>query len=631
MLAVGRFMVKKIIPIADEATEQLGNAYEKYGNLENAAIHLFEMKEMVYEKAAKYYVNTLHELNLRDYDYDVEDFMYDYYSLFKTAYIDDLLETIEKYYTKFTHKKINAEYKRNFRKATRTRAYGSSLETSILAGTFNFLSSTAHSVFNAVDGAITNAGIDSDMNKVYEECEHEVWECTDSDIYNMGILFIIIADFDSFYIRNEQKALKIKKAINNGDVPQNKLKEKIAEILFLMPQHDDTYIWAFNLVGDSNDELERYAELFGKKETASEVRRLKIKIKLQREKARKQRELEEEQARAEKRRQDELKRESVSIFGNESERMDRIYSDNLFYSLFLDTPSASFDKTARKMCQVLKNSSNITSKYIWSRDTSRFDHKLNEEIKQMFENFKCTPPNNADVAMMISCDGYYNTLLLTDKKIFSVTVSETPISYFYNEMKSFVYTDTDGMLMHNGCIKINGEIFADVEFDKQVFNVIRNIINIFKLKNNYILSTITFENFVRRLQDTYSNISSIYYKNPSNSKAQKKFNSALSSYVKLTNNEVPFLLFDSTLFGGAKDGFVLTNKGIHLHSIAQDTVYIPYERFYSVSQSKKSSRVTINEIETDTGALNDEDKTKLIALFNDCQLYFVNPLDRSTN
>ena len=56
--------------------------------------------------------------------------------------------------------------------------------------------------------------------KTRQKCGDEVWICTFDDVYNMGVLFLVLADFDNFYISNESRARKIQKAVDAGEVPK---------------------------------------------------------------------------------------------------------------------------------------------------------------------------------------------------------------------------------------------------------------------------------------------------------------------------------------------------------------------------------------------------------------------------
>jgi len=56
----------------------------------------------------------------------------------------------------------------------------------------------------------------------------------------------------------------------------------------------------------------------------------------------------------------------------------------------------------------------------------------------------------------------------------------------------------------------------------------------------------------------------------------KKKEGALESYVKLDEDEEIICLYDSTVFGGAKEGICLTDHGIYWKELGEDGNYIPY-------------------------------------------------------
>lgn len=631
MLAAGRFLVKNVIPLAESATKKIGNAYDEYGNLENAATQLFNFKEKIYENTAKYYVTLLHEQDLRDYDYQVEDFMNDCRASFGGMYIDELCEMLEKYYDILAKNKTAAEYQRELRKATRGRFYGANLGSSAVAGSLNLFSGAVHSIFNAIDGAITNSEIDDKMDAVYKECEDAVWYCVFGDTYNMGILFFSIANLDNFYIENENRARKIKKAIDEGQVPKNKLSEKVAQVLYLMPQYEENYIWAFKLLGDDYFKLTDYAELFEQKAAVKEIQSAMAEIEIQKKKKQQELKLKAEKVAADKTRQEELNRAAVSIFGKDSDQMQEKYSGNKFYSIFLDNPNANFDEFCKKICNSFEKFSKYT-KYIWSRDKYHFDGKLNE-LKENFDKFKVTPPNNSDVSILVACDEYFKTILFDSQKIYFVSISEKPRSFFYNEIKNFKFVRKEGVMTYSDYINVNGEDLMTVEFDDEVFKAVKDIIEIFKLKNSMKNSSntaeienkpqISFSEFKANLRDNYKFNTYVYYNYANDEKAQKKFKAAFDSYANLSADEEPFVLFDATLFGSAKDGFILTNKGFHSKGIGIEQKFIPYDRLGIAQDSKgKHQIIKINAIEIDTVALKDEDIEKLVKLMRKCREYF---------
>ena len=641
MLAAGRFLVKNVIPLAESATKKIGNAYDDYGNLENAATQLFIFKEKIYETTAKYYVTLLHEKELRDYDYQVEDFMNDCRTAFGGMYIDELCEMLEKYYDILAKNKTAAEYQRELRKATRGRFYGANLGSSAVAGSLNLFSGAVHSIFNAIDGAITNSGIDDKMDAVYKECEDAVWYCVFGDTYNMGILFFSIANYDDFYIQNENHARKIKKAIDEGQVPKDKLSEKVAQVLYWMPQYEENYIWAFKLLGDDYYKLIDYAELFEQKAAVKEIQSAMVELEIQKKKKQQELKLKAEKVAAAKNRQDELKNSSKKLFGDNAENFDKLYSENIFYPLLLDAPDTSFADFSIQVCNAAKKFFDRSSKYIWGRDNFYFERKFNGDLKEMFDKFKFPPPNFSDVFAMIPCDEYFNTILLTHEKIISVTLSEPPLEVLYSNIKIFRYVRKEGVMTYNNYIEIDGKTFAKIEFDEKIFNLVKQIVEIFKLKNSVKDSRstaetenkpqISFSEFKANLRDNYKFNTYVYYNYANDEKAQKKFKAALDSYAKLSSGEEPFVLFDATVFGSATDGFILTNKGFHSKGIGIEQKFISYDRLGVAQDSKgKHQIIKINAVEIDTVALKDEDIEKLVKVIRKCREYFTTQKNSTT-
>lgn len=57
----------------------------------------------------------------------------------------------------------------------------------------------------------------------------------------------------------------------------------------------------------------------------------------------------------------------------------------------------------------------------------------------------------------------------------------------------------------------------------------------------------------------------------------KKYSNAFASYCKLQVGEFPILLFDNTIFGSAKEGFVLTTRGIYFRNSSDKMGFVPYK------------------------------------------------------
>jgi hypothetical protein len=68
--------------------------------------------------------------------------------------------------------------------------------------------------------------------------------------------------------------------------------------------------------------------------------------------------------------------------------------------------------------------------------------------------------------------------------------------------------------------------------------------------------------------------SSLYFFNNSEDikKAEKKLNNAKAAYANIGANEEVLFLFDDTVFGSAKEGFVVTSSSIYSHTINKDGI-----------------------------------------------------------
>ncbi len=86
----------------------------------------------------------------------------------------------------------------------------------------------------------------------------------------------------------------------------------------------------------------------------------------------------------------------------------------------------------------------------------------------------------------------------------------------------------------------------------------------------------------------------VYYYGP-NEKCKKKFSGAMSSYAKLSEFEIPIICYDSTLFGSADEGFVLTTNGIHFKNMFQSKKFISWKATSNIEL--KDNKIFINDIE----------------------------------
>jgi tetratricopeptide (TPR) repeat protein len=79
---------------------------------------------------------------------------------------------------------------------------------------------------------------------------------------------------------------------------------------------------------------------------------------------------------------------------------------------------------------------------------------------------------------------------------------------------------------------------------------------------------------------------------------EKKKAGAMGSYVHLTGGEEILCLYDSTVFGGAKEGICLTNQAIYWKAIAEAGQSVRYEEIASVTVKGKNLYINDKQVES---------------------------------
>ena len=98
------------------------------------------------------------------------------------------------------------------------------------------------------------------------------------------------------------------------------------------------------------------------------------------------------------------------------------------------------------------------------------------------------------------------------------------------------------------------------------------------------------------------------------SKVQKKFNNAISSYAQIKPNEKPLVCFDATFFGSAKDGFLLSTKGIWLHNYTEETLFFAYDKISEIQYD--DNKIFVDGVKIDTAGKSKEDRAKIFNLID---------------
>lgn len=103
-----------------------------------------------------------------------------------------------------------------------------------------------------------------------------------------------------------------------------------------------------------------------------------------------------------------------------------------------------------------------------------------------------------------------------------------------------------------------------------------------------------------------------------NKKSNDKIKSAVQSYGdNIKQNEIVIGCFDNTFWGGAADGCIFTNKGIHIHNLNEDNIMVAdYSQIKNVTLKGLIMKdVYLDSIKIDVSMLNDNETKNIF-----CQL-----------
>ncbi|MEK4713566.1 hypothetical protein [Sporosarcina sp. FSL K6-5500] len=224
-------------------------------------------------------------------------------------------------------------------------------------------------------------------------------------------------------------------------------------------------------------------------------------------------------------------------------------------------------------------------------------------------------------------DNEYPLLLISDKFQFNITLVTTQNIYCKDKNSSFFgiknnqISQIDLFAVRSGDFKINDKDFY--------FDMIPEVLSKdVQLLINDILGTIRFGNLpIEHHQSQEVILGQIPPKGPtkatsekdykkmifdflqahdftglfsnadlSNPKVAKRFKNAYEKYAYVTPNEEALLLYDTTIMGSGKTGFVLTNTRIHIKTAYQKPICIELSNINFVNVKKDSIFVNGEEI-----------------------------------
>lgn len=258
---------KLISNMSDHAYDIILKKYVAAGGLQSAAADFPKIVKKAYKSCANKVLNVITKTTKR-YDITENDIL----NLTNSyANINQLKEYLKEQYEELQNEKDIAKMHRERRKDSRSRVVGGGFSLSgaakgmAIAGAVNMMTGAAHSMYNAVDGMLTNGKISDEMEDVYLAVKENLYEAIELDMTNivLAISETMLGKNVSGYSlteENSNKAAAIFKAIKSGRVPKNEIREQIVKALEYNVCCKDSYIKAYNIVGDNDDSLKKLAD-----------------------------------------------------------------------------------------------------------------------------------------------------------------------------------------------------------------------------------------------------------------------------------------------------------------------------------------------------------------------------------
>lgn len=134
------------------------------------------------------------------------------------------------------------------------------------------------------------------------------------------------------------------------------------------------------------------------------------------------------------------------------------------------------------------------------------------------------------------------------------------------------------------------------------------------------------QNFVNALVQKYGLLSKVYF-NVRIQKNQTKIVSAQKAYAPEIETKDVIFVFDDTLFGSAKDGFLVTEKSIYVHNLMAQPVRIDHNQIenFAIKEAEKKKHIFINDtIKIDLTAYKPDEMEKVLELLREITATFSN-------
>jgi hypothetical protein len=468
---------------------------------------------------------------------------------------------------------------------------------------------SVHSIVNLNEPPHTNSIITNEMKKILNNeriilsLSNAIYEDILSIIEPLTTFLEANSTFRMCYSYEEYlKAKRISEDIENDIIPKEKLKQYTSQMIYLSPFEPKNYAIAYYLFGDDTNELEDISKKF------------EVDIDFNNYKA--------------------AEKNAKTFFGDDFDKIEILMNNNMFYKQTKDLLGKTLTDLLYE-CKFLFNSNlqKIVISKLEKGEFLRFNNTINlfgcfhtstETPLMVFDNGASTSGKDGFIITDKCLYFYIGTIvdLIAIKRIDLnsdyFTINDVKISVALKnltegdliEIKDFfdyfliVYKYYIKQPMLNKSIVVNSNTLIAFKSKNDILEYAKGIMKIFYdegLKKH--LSALNTD--IDANEDVISH-------------TRKKFNNAMDSYACLEEDEIPLLCFDNTAMGSAKDGCLITSRGLHIHNSYQKPKVFHYEDIQAI-EIKRTNPLTllINDYELQTTLINSNDsKVKFCSILN---------------
>lgn len=594
-------ILKKFYNMAEDYADEMSLIYDRYVSLKNVVQYSEKAVAKIYDNVINFSVQML--MDYKIYNINKERFT-ELCSEYMFNFIEALSEVYEKYLELVGEKEMASQY-RKYRKDSRSKFVGGgfgfagAVKGMAVAGAANMATGFLHSMFNILDSAVTNASINSQMNKIYKDPKtkqslvYGVYNDIKSIVYPLcSIINKKYPDFEMTYTdESVRNAETIYQNILDDVIPDEQLIEAVVDMLCNAPFKDEYYLLAYYLFGDENNELSQLAEIF---DISIDIKRMK-----------------------------KADDNAKSFFGDNYSKFEYAMSKNIFFKSSKEHLGKPLSELCLKLTEVLDKE--INSYMVCFFDTSAKSERLGNSLN----TFAFCQDNEMPLFL------FDNTIFATGKEGFVLTNKNIYYSGGCIKLADINSIKNEWGLKINGksiptssmpSSKLISQIIQLIEFIALIspyYNESYNQNETLDTSMNTHNSQCIDENFVIEYASSLlKNINNEDIKNKififsDDEKSLKKIGNAINSYAQLNNEEYPIICYDNTLFGSSKDGCLLTTKGIYVHNPFSSPKFFNYEEIENVElKGTFGKELYINDYEVQTTLLNGEAKNIFCSIIN---------------